>query len=68
MVSKKVYNCIGEIKMVKVNIEGKEAEAIIKLIDDASVPAETGYALTLVKYKLMKAFKDEADKEAKKGK
>ena len=54
--------------MVKVDIEPQEAEAIIKLIDDANVPVEMGYALTLMKYKLMKAFKDEAEKEEKKSK
>ena len=52
--------------MVKVDIEPQEAEAIIKLIDDANVPVEMGYALTLMKYKLMKAFKDEAEKEKNK--
>ena len=56
---------MGEINMVKVDIEPQEADAIIKLIDDANVPVEMGYALTLVKYKLMKAFKDEAEKGVK---
>jgi len=50
--------------MVKIDIEMQEAKSIIKLIDDANVPCEMGYALTLVKYKLMKAFKNEAEKEA----
>jgi len=59
---------MGEINMVKVNIEKQEAEAVIKIIDDAQVPAEMGYILTMVKYKIIQAFKKEAEKEKKKSK
>jgi len=54
--------------MVKIDIAEQEAQALIKLIDDANCPAVMGYALTMVKFKVMEAFKKEADKESKKEK
>ena len=51
--------------MVKVEIEEKEAKAIIDLMIDAKVPVEMGYMLTTVKYKLFEAFKKEGVKKNK---
>ena len=52
--------------MVKIDITPEEAQAIIKLIDDANCPAIMGYALTMTKYKITEAFKKEQEKQSKK--
>jgi len=54
--------------MVKIDIAEQEAQSIISLINDAKVPAEMGYALTMVKYKLLEAFKKAQAKTEKKSK
>ena len=51
--------------MVKIDIEEREAKAIIDLMTDAKVPVEMGYILTTVKFKLFKAFKKEGEKKNK---
>jgi len=54
--------------MVKIDIADQEAQAIITLINDAKVPAEMGYALTMLKYKLLDAFKKAQESTEKKNK
>lgn len=41
---------------VDVKINDVEAKAILQLIADAQVPAEMGYILTTLKYKLVNEF------------
>jgi len=41
---------------VEIKINDVEAKAMLQLIADAQVPAEMGYILTTLKYKLINAF------------
>jgi len=46
---------------VEVKINDMEAKAILQLIADSKVPAEMGYILTTLKYKLVDAFQKQQD-------
>jgi hypothetical protein len=54
----------------KVVIEQEEAQAFMELLKDAKVPADMGYVLTTLKFKIFQGFKKEEEKlkaaEAKK--
>lgn len=42
---------------VVVDIEQSEAQAFVELLKDAKMPAEMGYVLTSLKFKIFQAFK-----------
>jgi hypothetical protein len=51
--------------MVKVEIEDREAQTVIELINNANVSTERGYILTILKFKILEAFKTAAEKTGK---
>ena len=48
---------------VKIEIEDKEAQAYVELMKEAKVPAEVGYLLVNLRFKVIKAFEAEAKKQ-----
>lgn len=42
--------------MVKIELEEPEAQAVVVLINDCQVKPEMGYALTMLKMKIIQAF------------
>jgi len=45
--------------MVKIELEEPEAQAVVVLINDCQVKPEMGYALTMLKMKIIQAFQKE---------
>ena len=45
--------------MAKIEVNEIEARAYLELLKDAKLPAEMGYILTSLKYKILKAVQEE---------
>jgi len=51
--------------MVKIDMEDREAQILIELINNSNVSTERGYVLTVLKFKVLEAFKKAREKAEK---